>query len=281
MRYQIFGSVMVLALAACSSPEEVKGRMAVESDETASATAPTDPETPDKPDAPAESAEAVKFEDNDKDGEAERDFSYSWPKQVSAIPALAKTLSEERDKALAEQKKEWKESVDEFGSEGCVTCVMRDYSKTWAVVTDTPRFLSISSESYFYTGGAHGNTATGGMVWDRKAGASMDARQMFSSEGAFWGAAQAAYCSALNDERAERRGRPVQSDDYGSECPKLEELTLLAGSSNGKTFDRLGLIADPYVAGAYAEGPYEVTLPVTDAILAAVKGEYREYFSVK
>lgn len=281
MRNQILGSVIALALAACSSPEEVKGRMAVESDDTASATAEKDTETPDKPDSPAESAQAVKFEDNEKDGEAERDFSYSWPKQVSAIPALAKTLTEQRDKALAEQKKEWKESVDEFGSDGCVTCVMRDYSKTWEVVTDTPRFLSISSESYFYTGGAHGNSATGGMVWDRKAGASMDARQLFSSAGAFWGAAEAAYCSALNDERAERRGRPVQPDDYGSECPKLEELTLLAGSSNGKTFDRLGLIADPYVAGAYAEGPYEVTLSVTDAILGAVKAEYREFFSVK
>ena len=56
---------------------------------------------------------------------------------------------------------------------------------------------------------------------------------------------------------------------------------MLLGSSNGRTFDRIGLIAGPYVAGPYAEGTYEVTLPVDMAVLDAVKREYDGAFSLK
>ncbi len=64
-------------------------------------------------------------------------------------------------------------------------------------------------------------------------------------------------------------------------CPSIKELTLLLGSTNGRAIDRIGLIADPYVAGSYAEGTYEVTLPVTPAILKTVKPAYRSAFAVQ
>ncbi len=34
------------------------------------------------------------------------------------------------------------------------------FDKTWKVVTDTPRFLSLSGDSYSFTGGAHGSPAS-------------------------------------------------------------------------------------------------------------------------
>jgi hypothetical protein len=40
-------------------------------------------------------------------------------------------------------------------------------------------------------------------------------------------------------------------------------------------------LVPPYEAGPYAEGAYEVTLPVSAAVVAAVKGEYRPSFEVK
>jgi hypothetical protein len=54
---------------------------------------------------------------------------------------------------------------------------------------------------------------------------------------------------------------------------------VLLGSSDKQRFNRIGLIAAPYVAGSYAEGPYEITLPVTPAVLAAVKPEYKAAFA--
>jgi hypothetical protein len=41
------------------------------------------------------------------------------------------------------------------------------------------------------------------------------------------------------------------------------------------------VLVAPYNAGPYAEGSYEVTVPVTPEILALVKAEYRDSFAVK
>ena len=56
---------------------------------------------------------------------------------------------------------------------------------------------------------------------------------------------------------------------------------MIVGSSNGRTFDKVGVLVGPYAAGSYAEGNYEFTLPVTAALMKAVKPEYREAFSVR
>ena len=42
-----------------------------------------------------------------------------------------------------------------------------------------------------------------------------------------------------------------------------------------------GPVADPYVAGSYAEGRYEIRLPVTAAFVAALKPEYRASFEAQ
>ncbi|MBI0474091.1 DUF4163 domain-containing protein [Sphingomonas sp. MA1305] len=39
--------------------------------------------------------------------------------------------------------------------------------KVWKAVTDTPRLLSLSTQSYEYTGGAHAYSATATLVWDK------------------------------------------------------------------------------------------------------------------
>ena len=55
---------------------------------------------------------------------------------------------------------------------------------------------------------------------------------------------------------------------------------LGASGSVSHAFDRVGLIADPYVAGSYAEGSYELTFPVTAELLAAVRPEYKAAFAL-
>ncbi|HBM05432.1 MAG TPA: hypothetical protein DD369_07510, partial [Erythrobacter sp.] len=65
------------------------------------------------------------------------------------------------------------------------------------------------------------------------------------------------------------------------DCPGLDEASVLLGSSNGKTFDRLSVYFGPYVAGPYAEGDYELDFPVTASVLDAVKPDYADAFSVK
>ena len=40
-------------------------------------------------------------------------------------------------------------------------------------------------------------------------------------------------------------------------------------------------MADPYVAGPYVEGSYEIELPVTGDLTAAISSDFRESFEVQ
>lgn len=264
--------VLGLVLAACSSPEDKSA-----SAPTDQAAAPAASASPAAPPAPAPGA--TNFTDNADEGAAKREFSYSWPAKVSAIPALTQRLTAERDKLLAEQKADWQESLREFADSDCFGCVNRDLQKSWDVVADLPRFLSLSWELYAYTGGAHGNSGSGGLVWDREANAALAPKDLFVSEAALQDALYTRWCKALQRDRVTRLGMEP-ADDSTFPCPTIAELTVLLGSSNKTQFDRIGLIADPYVAGSYAEGSYELTFPVTAEVLAAVKPRYKAAFAL-
>ena len=263
-------AALALALAACSSPDDIAAKTG-----TATAEAPPAPPAPD----PAPAPDKVNFEDKATKGEAARDFAYSWPAQVSAIPALAARLTADRDKLLAEQKADWEESLREFSDSDCTGCVNRDYAMAWDVVADLPRFLSLSGAWNAYTGGAHGNYAWEALVWDREANKGFDPKTMFTSPAALQGALGDAWCKGLKAERV-KKGMAPEDEDGIFPCPPIADLTVLVGSSDRKSFNRIGLIAAPYVAGSYAEGEYEVTLPVTPKVLAAVKPEYKAAFAL-
>jgi hypothetical protein len=266
-----FAVTGALVLAACSSPEDVARKTGVaQADASAAATTAS---------ASAAAAGAVAFADNaEKDG-GSREFAYKWPAEVSAIPALAERLAAERDRLLSEQKADWDTALAEFKGEDCVSCKTLSLSKEWKVVTDLPRFLSLSASIYFYTGGAHGNSGYAALVWDRTTGEGLEPEAMFASEAALQDALGDPWCKALSKEKKERIGADY-SDDGFFPCPPVSDLTVLPGSSDGKAFNRIGLIAAPYVAGSYAEGAYEVTLPVTQAVLAAVKPEFKPAFAL-
>jgi hypothetical protein len=45
--------------------------------------------------------------------------------------------------------------------------------------------------------------------------------------------------------------------------------------------NNLVFVASPYVAGPYVEGEYEIALPVTSPIIAALKSGYRDSFAAQ
>lgn len=226
----------------------------------------------------------VIFKDNEArtvaGSEVSRDFSYSWPAEVTAVPALVRRFTAERAEMLTEQKIEFAAGLSMAEPDGCFGC-NHDLVRDWAVSAETPRFLVLRGSNYVYSGGAHGNIAFDGLVWDRKAEKAIYSSWMFASERALQTALGAPWCAALKAERADRLGEEASAvieDDGIFPCPPIADLVVLPASTDGQRFDRIGLIAAPYVAGSYAEGVYEVTLPVTPAVLAAVKPRYRTAF---
>lgn len=208
------------------------------------------------------------------------EFSFSYPDAAGAIPKLKDLFDtriyQEREK-LASSSSDDRKAAKKEG----FPFHQHSYGAKWQVVTDLPGWLSLSAELYSFSGGAHGMSNFDSLLWDRRAETMRKPRDLFSSTDALRKAIREPFCDALDKERESRRGEPVQRDSgqIFTECIDPVAQTLIFGSSNHETFDRIGILVAPYEAGPYAEGTYEVTLPVTGKVMATLKPQYRNSFS--
>ncbi|MBY9064489.1 DUF4163 domain-containing protein [Sphingomonas yunnanensis] len=209
---------------------------------------------------------------------AEYTFAYTAPPAATRPPGLRQWLDQDRTRFRRSVATEAAADRVEAGK-GPYPFHRHEATRTWKVVTETPLLLSLSAETYHYTGGAHGGTAIEPLVWDKARSRRLDPRAMFVSADVLQRVLGARWCAWLPRERARRLGGAV-ADDTMFPCPKIAELTLLLGSTDRRAIDRVGLIAGQYVAGAYAEGMYEMNVPVSPELLAAVRPEWRGAFRV-
>jgi len=209
------------------------------------------------------------------------EFEYSYPAEAAAIPSLVAELEAD----LAKQRREIATAAREgraAAKEGGFPFNPYNHLVSWSVVTDLPGWLSLTATANEFTGGAHPNHWSQALLWDKVADQSRVATDLFVSRAALAKAIRDPFCKALNRERAQRRGEPVlpDSDDPFDQCIDPTASTVILGSSNQQQFDRIGVLIAPYEAGPYVEGDYEITLPVTKAVLAAVKPQYRSVFAL-
>lgn len=209
------------------------------------------------------------------------DFSYAYPAAATDIEPLAAILDRRAETARSEV-----ESLAEEDQAGAAEAEYEyrrhSFDANWKVVADLPGWLSLNANISTYTGGAHPNHGYDSLLWDKRSGEAVEPLALFRSASDLQNAIGGPFCAQLNEQRERRRGQPIDpaSEDPFDSCPTIDELTVLLGSSNGETFDRIGLLAAPYVAGPYAEGSYEFTVPVTTAVLDAIKPEYLKSFSL-
>jgi hypothetical protein len=259
-------AIAFLAVAACAQPQPAEEHAA---NSQASATPPGQlAPTPVDP-------KPYKVEqDNDL-----LEFSYAYPAEAAAIPAIVTKLSAEEKRGktdalqmASEDKKERGKSDFPFNPHSLET--------SWSVHGDSPRFLSLLSETYVFTGGAHGMTAYGALLWDREANREATFQTVLTSPTAFDKAVRDRFCDALDKARAEKRGEPVtRSDEMFDDCIDPMKQTLVLEGEKGKPIDRILVVIGPYEAGPYAEGSYEIPLKVDAAMLKAIKPEYQAAFT--
>jgi hypothetical protein len=263
--------VALLALGACQQPADAEAGGPVKS--TADAEAGSAPYLS-KPGAAPTGAEAREVsEENDL-----YSFDYAYPAAAAALPGVRAILEEDLKTRKAELVTQATEERD-MAKESGFPYRSHYLSVGWDVVTEIPGWLSLSAGIETYTGGAHGNHGFDALLWDKKAGKMRDVGELFTSDAALRDAIQPAFCKALDKERAKRR-EGYGGDNFGfDECIDPLESTVILGSSSKKAFDRIGILVPPYAAGPYVEGSYEVTVPVTQAVLAAVKPEYKASFA--
>lgn len=256
-----------LLLASCSGPAPEQA------DKTPDGAAtPAAVETPAPARTPAAPRVAVKQADE------VIEFEYAYPGAAAAIPALRAQLDTDAQKqritaaaAAADDKKQ---------SEGGDYPYRRhSFMKTWSVSAETPQLLVLESEGYTYTGGAHGNPFYEVIVWDKAAGRTIDMADLFTDWPKVLAAAKPGFCKALDAERAKRRGPDAGAiGGMFGDCPELQENPITALGENGR-ITGLRAIIGPYVAGPYAEGTYEIDLPLTPALRGLVKPAYAASFA--
>ncbi|MFB0873679.1 MULTISPECIES: DUF4163 domain-containing protein [unclassified Sphingobium] len=207
------------------------------------------------------------------------EYGYAYPAQAAAIPFLVAKF----DKAMAASKADaLKMAKEDSASAKQSGYPFRAHSldTKWTVAADTPRFLALRSETYVYTGGAHGMTAYDVILWDKARKRETSVKALMTSPQAFATAIQDRFCATLDQQRAEKRGAPVvRGDDDFTQCIDPMEQVLVPTSRDGKAVDAMTVVVGPYSAGPYAEGTYEVPVPVDAAMRKAIKTEYQDGFA--
>ena len=282
---------MVLAAAACSSSAKRAGESDPSADPGQTLAAPDAPQAPIFGDlgAPTDDASSAGDASSGRSISVQNDlyqFGYSYPAAAGALPGLKAMLDADAAQQQGRTRRNAQANKDDM-DKGGFPYHTNTRQMDWQVVADIPGWLSLSGKGYTFTGGAHGNTWFATILWDKQANAQRKPLDLFTSQAALSQAITTPFCAALDRQRAQKRGTAPAPATSGSgqidefnRCIDPTAETIILGSSNGQTFDRIGVLVPPYEAGPYVEGTYEVTLPVTDAVMAALKPQYRASFTV-
>lgn len=209
------------------------------------------------------------------------DFTYGYPVEAAAIPALASYLDADAEKKLVDTQKAGNEDV-KSAKENNFPVRQHMFSQIWQRVAQTPKFLSLSSDVETYTGGAHGMVNFDSLLWDREKKIVLRPVDIFTSAAAFDAAISEPFCKAIISAKR-KKGIDPQMDKDGvfESCPKATEQTIWMGSSDGQALDRLTIGITAYVVGPYAEGSYKIDVPMNAALVRAVKPEYAAFVKEK
>ena len=221
-------------------------------------------------------AKATPFSLDEKNDLVE--FHFGWSAEAAAVPQLVKRFQAQLEKTKAELLTGAREDKAMRDKEGF------DFhghmsSTEYETAGQSDRLLSLRVEVGSYTGGAHGNQGTGSLLWDLNAAKEIEVAGLFVEPSNMSRLLTQRWCDALNKARDDKRGEPVGGNGMFDECPGLDEIaTIPTDKDKNGRFERIMLVASPYVAGSYAEGSYEIELLVTSDLIAALKEDYRSGF---
>ncbi|MFW2342160.1 DUF3298 domain-containing protein [Brevundimonas sp.] len=204
--------------------------------------------------------------------------SLTLPEGIKVEPDLhARTYAEEVRSLRQFEEGALAARTEAEGDEG-----MPPFEKTVTVTVagQTDRLFSLRREAFDYSGGAHPNTLTTGIVWDRSLKRMIGAPELFR-KGADLTALDETLCTAVN---AARRARVPDARTItlggrdGWSCPRASEtpFVLAPGDQASKAGGLIFLIG-PYQVGPGVEGGYEIAIPQSafkSVIATAYAGEF-------
>ena len=150
---------------------------------------------------------------------------------------------------------------------------------TVTAAAETAKLFSLKRTTFDYSGGAHPNTLSNGILWDKALKRQIGLADLFR-KGADMTALDQALCSAVNTAKRARvpDGPSITFDSTDFTCPRAATtaFVLTPGTVPGKAAGLTFLIG-PYQVGPYAEGGYEIAIPATvfrSLLTTAYAGEF-------
>lgn len=207
------------------------------------------------------------------------EFDYSWSAEANAVPTLRHRFRadsvRQRTSALATARQDRKARLEMGGS--AAEWAPHSFSRSWETLGSTPRLLSLAGSTGVYSGGAHGNSHTQRLIWDKSLNREIGIQSLLRPGTSWQAAIHQPFCVLLLRERAKRVGE--ENKTFGGGCPAYGDVPVALEDKDGNArLDHIRITADPYVAGSYAEGEYVISLPITAAMITRLKPEYRSSF---
>lgn len=184
------------------------------------------------------------------------------------LPAAIKPQPDFHARLYAEEVRKLRQFVEgaqsdrtEAGSEG-----LPAYEKTvtFDAAQETGKLLSLRRVDFDFSGGAHPNTVTTGLLWDKALKRELTPADLFR-KGVDLSVLDQALCSAIN---AAKRARVPDSaaitlggKDFACPLALDTPFVLTAGTQPGKA-GGLTFLIGPYQVGPYVEGGYEIAVPL-------------------
>ncbi len=259
-RFLLLTAAVAATLAACNRDREPETPAAATSDPNALIT-------------PADAAAPPGYESKTQYA----DVSLTLPAELKAHPDLHARLYAEEVRKL----KQFAEGAQGELTEAGAATDRPKYENTVSLTAaaETAKLFSLKRTSFDYSGGAHPNTLTSGILWDKALKRQIGLADLFR-KGADLTALDQALCSALNTAKRARvpDGASITFDSKPFACPRVAStpFVLSPGDATGKAAGLTFLIG-PYQAGPYVEGGYEIAIPATvfrSLLATAYAGEF-------
>ncbi|MBO9710256.1 MAG: DUF3298 domain-containing protein [Caulobacter sp.] len=183
----------------------------------------------------------------------------SLPAEIGRYPVLHTTLY---DREVAQLKDfAAKAEADRKAADGQFPWRQYESQRQWFAAATTPKLVGLRALWFDYTGGAHPNHGGASLLWDAAANTEIKPAALFRPD-ADMKALDKAICDAVAAAKSHREGAVPLNDMFA--CPKWSETVLvLAPSTQADKIGGLTVLIDPYVVGPYAEGDYELTIPLS------------------
>jgi len=236
-------------------------------------TAPAEPAGSEAKVTPASAGAPAGFEDKT----AFADIKLTLPEELKAHPDLHARLYAEEVRKLRQFAEGAQGELTEAGA--ATDRPKYENTVTLTAAAETAKLFSLKRAAFDYSGGAHPNTLTSGILWDKALKRQIGLSDLFRS-GADFSALDRALCSALNAAKRARvpDGPSITFDSKPFACPRAAStaFVLTPSAEPGKAAGLTFLIG-PYQAGPYVEGAYEIPVPASafrSQLATAYAGEF-------